>query len=152
MMEAGTSMVIQMAVQTVAAFLAIFGFAIILDAPKKFLYYAGTAGGVGWLAYLLTLEMAGSMIMGAFFSSLAAAVLSHMFARILKAPVTVFLVAGILPTVPGASIYRCVYSLIRGQNTLSNLYLIQTIQIAGGMALGIFIVDSLFRLIKKKTV
>lgn len=140
----------EMIIQGTAAFFAIFGFAIILDAPKKFLYYAGAAGGVGWLAYLMTLEATDSVIMGAFISSLAAALLSHVFARILKAPVTVFLVAGILPTVPGASIYRCVYSLIQRQNTISNLYLIQTIQIAGGMALGIFIVDSLFRLMKKK--
>lgn len=49
------------------------------------------------------------------FSSLAAALLSQVFARVLKAPVTIFLVAGILPTVPGASIYRSVYFLIQGQ-------------------------------------
>ena len=140
----------ELIVQGAAAFFAIFGFAIILDAPKKFLYYAGAAGAVGWLAYLLTLRLTDSVMMGAFFSSLAAALLSHVFARILKAPVTVFLVAGILPTVPGASIYRCVYSLIQRQNTISNLYLMQTVQIAGGMALGMFIVDSLFRLLKKK--
>lgn len=136
--------------QGAAAFLAIYGFAIILDAPRRFLYYAGAAGAVGWLGYLLTIKLTDSALMGAFFSSLAAALFSHIFARILKAPVTVFLVAGILPAVPGASIYRCVYSLIHRQNTISTMYLIQTIQIAGGMALGIFIVDSLFRLKSKK--
>ena len=138
-------------IQSAAAFLAIFGFAIILDAPKKFLFYAGAAGGVGWLAYLLTLEANQSVILAAFLSSLSAAVLSHLFARKLKAPVTVFLVAGILPAVPGASIYRCVYYLIQRQTMLSTYHLMQTLQIAGAMALAIFIVDSLFRLMQKNT-
>ena len=60
------------------------------------------------------------------------------------------LVAGILPTVPGASIYRSVYFLIQGQTKWYNFYLIQTIQIAGAMAVAIFIVDSLFRLLRNK--
>lgn len=140
----------ELVIQTVSAFLAIYGFAIILNAPKKFLFYTGIAGGVGWLAYLLALRAEQSVILSAFLSSLAASVLAHLFARMLKAPVTVFLVAGILPTVPGASIYRCVYALIQRQSALSNFYLVQTIQIAGGMALAIFIVDSLFRLMQKK--
>ena len=138
-------------IQSAAAFLAIFGFAIILDAPKPFLLFAGAAGGVGWFAYLLTLEAGQSVILAAFLSSLAAAILSHLFARKLKAPVTVFLVAGILPAVPGASIYRCVYYLIQRKPTLSTAYLVQTVQIAGAMALAIFIVDSLFRLMQKST-
>ena len=109
----------ELAVQSAAAFLAIFGCSIILDVPKKFLL------------------------------SLVVSILSHIFARVLKAPVTVFLVAGILPTVPGASVYRCVYFMIQGLADLSTYHLVQTIQIAGAMALAIFIVDSLFRLVQK---
>ena len=115
----------ELAVQSAAAFLAIFGFSIILDVPKKFLLYAGAAGGVCWFVYLLALQAGRSLIM------------------------TVFLVAGILPTVPGASVYRCVYFMIQGLADLSTYHLVQTIQIAGAMALAIFIVDSLFRLVQK---
>ena len=104
----------ELAVQSAAAFLAIFGFSIILDVPKKFLLYAGAAGGVCWFVYLLALQAGRSLIMAAFLSSLVVSILSHIFARVLKAPVTVFLVAGILPTVPGASVYRCVYFMIQG--------------------------------------
>ena len=140
---------IEILLQSMAAFLAIFGFAIILDEPKQFLFYAGSAGGVGWFAYLMTLEAKQSVIMAAFLSSFFAAILSHLFARKLKAPVTIFLVAGILPAVPGASIYRCVSYLIQRKTMLSTYHLIQTIQIAGAMALAIFIVDSLFRFQQK---
>ena len=140
-----TEMIRELMIQSVGAFLAIFGFSLLVDMPRKYLVYAGITGGAGWLAYLVSMQVA-----AAFFSSLAAALLSQVFARVLKAPVTIFLVAGILPTVPGASIYRSVYFLIQGQTKWYNFYLIQTIQIAGAMAVAIFIVDSLFRLLRNK--
>ena len=77
----------ELAVQSAAAFLAIFGFSIILDVPKKFLLYAGAAGGVCWFVYLLALQAGRSLIMAAFLSSLVVSILSHIFARVLKAPV-----------------------------------------------------------------
>ena len=141
-----TEMIRELMIQSVGAFLAVFGFSLLVDMPRKYLVYAGITGGAGWLAYLVGT----SQVAAAFFSSLAAALLSQVFARVLKAPVTIFLVAGILPTVPGASIYRSVYFLIQGQTKWYNFYLIQTIQIAGAMAVAIFIVDSLFRLLRNK--
>ena len=146
-----TEMIRELMIQSVGAFLAIFGFSLLVDMPRKYLVYAGITGGAGWLAYLVSMQVGTSQVAAAFFSSLAAALLSQVFARVLKAPVTIFLVAGILPTVPGASIYRSVYFLIQGQTKWYNFYLIQTIQIAGAMAVAIFIVDSLFRLLRNKT-
>ena len=146
-----TEMIRELMIQSVGAFLAVFGFSLLVDMPRKYLVYAGITGGAGWLAYLVSMQVGTSQVAAAFFSSLAAALLSQVFARVLKAPVTIFLVAGILPTVPGASIYRSVYFLIQGQTKWYNFYLIQTIQIAGAMAVAIFIVDSLFRLLRNKT-
>ena len=145
-----TEMIRELMIQSVGAFLAVFGFSLLVDMPRKYLVYAGITGGAGWLAYLVSMQVGTSQVAAAFFSSLAAALLSQVFARVLKAPVTIFLVAGILPTVPGASIYRSVYFLIQGQTKWYNFYLIQTIQIAGAMAVAIFIVDSLFRLLRNK--
>ena len=142
-----TEMIRELMIQSVGAFLAIFGFSLLVDMPRKYLVYAGITGGAGWLAYLVSMQVGTSQVAAAFFSSLAAALLSQVFARVLKAPVTIFLVAGILPTVPGAS---SVYFLIQGQTKWYNFYLIQTIQIAGAMAVAIFIVDSLFRLLRNK--
>lgn len=145
-----TEMVRELSIQSAGAFLAILGFSLLIDMPRKYLIYAGITGGAGWLAYLVSTQTRTSLVAAAFFSSLVAALLSQIFARVLKAPVTIFLVAGILPTVPGASIYRSVYFLIQGQTMWSNFYLVQTLQIAGAMAVAIFIVDSLFRLFQNK--
>ena len=66
------------------------------------------------------------MVPASFFSALAIAFMAHLFARIFKAPVTVFLIAGILPTVPGAGMYRIAYSIVANDRAGCAYYLLQT--------------------------
>ena len=139
-----------MVIQTIGAFLAVLSFSLLLEVPRKYLALAGGAGAAGWLAYLLAESWSGSVIAAAFLSSLLVALFSHIFARAFKAPVTVFLIAGILPSVPGASIYRSVSYVITNEPELSSRYLVETLQISGAIAVAIFIMDSLFRLGQKK--
>lgn len=139
-----------MVIQTIGAFFAVISFALVLELPKKYVVLAGGIGAAGWLAYLLVVAAAGSVTAAAFLSTLLVALASHVSARIFRAPVTVFLVAGILPSVPGASIYRSVSYVITNEPELSSHYLVQTLQISGAIAMAIFIMDSLFRLGQKK--
>ena len=62
-----------------------------------------------------------------------------------KAPVTLYLVTGILPLVPGVGMYRTVYYLLQSDHALTGYYLSYTLQIAGMIALAIFVVDSCFK-------
>lgn len=132
--------------RSAGAFFAIISFGTIVEMPKKYLLRAGAVGGFGWLTYLLVEQWTMSAPMAAFLSSLVVAGTSHIFARRLKAPVTVFLVAGILPSVPGASIYRSVYFMMQGSRAMSTYYLVQTLQISGAIAMAVFFMDSLFGL------
>ncbi|MBQ7797344.1 MAG: threonine/serine exporter family protein [Lachnospiraceae bacterium] len=134
--------------QVVSSILAVYFFTMLLEIPKRYAIYASLVGGVNWWVYLVALEGLESSMMAAFFASLAVAILSQIFARVQKTPVTVFLVAGILPTVPGAAIYRCVYYFIHNDSAQCTYYLLQTIQIAGAIAMAIFITDSLFRMLQ----
>ena len=129
-----------MVVQTIGAFLAVLSFALILEVPARHILRAGFVGAVCWAIYLISLRYSDSVIASAFVSTLVVAFISHIFARRFKVPVTVFLVAGILPSVAGAGIYR----------DLSTYYLTETLQIAGAIAMAVFIMDSLFRLGQKK--
>lgn len=132
-----------MAGQLIAAFIGVVGFAMILEVQKKYLWYCGVAGMLGWAVYLL-LEGYGNA--GVFFSSVCIAFLSQIFARRLHSPVTVFLIPGIYPSVPGAGIYRTVYYLIMEDKALAGHYFLQTLTTAGMIALGIFAVDMLWKL------
>ena len=134
-----------MIVKVIGAFIAIAAFAILLESPKLYLWCAGVVGAVGWLVFLVCEAAGANEVIATLFSAMAIAIVSHVFARVFKAPVTVFLIAGILPTVPGAGMYRIAYNIIAGNSELAGHYLITTLELAGAIAIGIFIVDAMFR-------
>ncbi|XCP84720.1 threonine/serine exporter family protein [Roseburia hominis] len=142
-------MIIKFIAGVIGAFIAIYSFAVYIEVPKNYLLRAGLVGGIGGFTYLLSMEFQLGDVGASFLSALVAAIVAHIFARLFKAPVTLFLIPGILPTVPGAGMYRTVYYVITGNETLAGYYLIQTLEIAGGIALAIFVVDSLFRALQK---
>ena len=132
-----------MIIQILSVFAVVAVFSFLLEVPRHFVPYSALVGAAAWWVYLLITGHGGNSLEAAFLSSLMVALFSHLLARIKKAPVTVFLVSGILPA---TSIYRCVYYLIQDATDLSILYLIETLQIAGAIAMAIFIMDSFFRL------
>ncbi len=140
---------VDMIVQVVSAFFAILAFTYMINVPKGFRRYCGIEGAVGWFVYLLFLEGWGA-VMANFFGTMAIAILAHIFARIMKAPVTVFLIPGILILVPGGGLFRAAYQLFLGTWEMAKNYLMTAFQIAGMIALAVFIVDSVFNVINKK--
>lgn len=139
-----------MLIKVLGAALAVFAFSILLEAPKKYLYCAGTVGAVGWFVFLVAEWQGASVIIATFVSALTISFVSHIFAITFKAPVTVFLIAGILPTVPGTGMYRIAYYFIAGNMDKMNYYFIQTLETAGMIALAIFIMDTIFKVIRGK--
>lgn len=138
-----------MMMQILGTFLAVSALSVVLGCPKKQLPYAGLVGALGGTVYLVSDYFGLGAVSASFLSVISVAMLSHMFARILKTPVTVYLVAGILPTVPGTGMYRTVYYMIAGDRAMSSRYLIETLEVAGAIALAIFLVDALMRVFKK---
>lgn len=136
-----------MILQIGGAFLAILAFSVVMEAPRRYLPYCGLVGGVGWFVYLISVDRWG-IVMANFFGALAISMISHVFARMFKAPVTVFLIPGILTIVPGAALYRAVYQFFLGTHSVAAEYLLETIQIAGMIALAIFLIDSLFSILQ----
>lgn len=139
-----------MITKVIGAFLTVICFAISMEIPRKFFLYSGAIGGIGWCVYLLVNERIGGVVTATFISAMVITILSQIGARMLKAPVTVFLIAGILPLVPGAGMYRTVYYTLYNERGLSDYYLRQTLMIAGAIALAIFIIDSIYRVITRQ--
>ena len=73
-------------------------------------------------------------------SAVATGILT-IFARALavlrKMPVTVYLLTGIFPLVPGAAIYYTAYYLFIGDTAMSSVKAIETFEVAGAIVLGI---------------
>lgn len=136
-----------MIIKVIGAFLAILCFAIMLETPKKYIVYAGVVGAVGWFVFIFAGKMGANDVFATFLSALTIAFISHVFARVFKTPVTGFLIAGILPTVPGAGMYHIGYYLFQKDMDMMGYYITSVLQIAGVIAAAIFIVDGLFRVI-----
>ena len=107
---------------TVGSFVAIACFAVLLECPRKYLLHAGCVGAVGGGVYLFSMDLGLNVVLASFLSALVIALFSHTFARVFRAPVTIFLIPGILPTVPGAGMYRIVYYVMAG-DTLSLIHI-----------------------------
>jgi uncharacterized membrane protein YjjB (DUF3815 family) len=137
-----------MIIQTIAAVIAVYGCGYVLEIPKKLLLETSIIGGVGWMVYAILIRYENTTVEASFGAAMVIALLAHLAARIRKAPVTVFLIGGILPLVPGTGMYRTAYSVIR--ETPEKVYqnLQETLLIAGSIAVAIFIMDTVFRLCK----
>lgn len=126
-----------MVVRVICAFLAIFSFRFLIEVPKKYLLYTGGIGALGWLVYLLVNSGNHHVTMGTFVAAVFIAIASHVCAVAEVTGDCVF-IPGILTLVPGAGIYHIVYYMIMDQQNVSIDYFVETLQLAGVIALAIF--------------
>lgn len=136
-----------MLLQIIGSFLAVVSFCVLLGAPRKYLPYAGIIGALGWALFILLQEYSFSMGSATFFSGCLICLCSQFLARLLKTPVTVFVISGILPLVPGAGMYHIAFSIMHSNSVMTSYYVTQTLTVAGMIAVSIIVVDSIFKLI-----
>ncbi len=122
------------------------GFSMSNNVRRRTLLWANIGGCVALAVYLLTPVSLG-VAMRSFFGTLAAALYSEIMARLRKAPVTIFLITGLFSLVPGAGIYYSMKYAVSGEPDLFLEKLLETLGVAGAMALGVILVSSITRLI-----
>lgn len=127
---------------------AIIGFGLYFEIPKRYLLPAGLIALISWAVYLFSDSLGLSAAWASFFAALVSDFCAYFCARTLKAPVILFLLGGILPLVPGVGIYRAVYNIIYGMESASEV-LIETLLITGAIALAIFIMDAMIDIEKR---
>ena len=137
--------ILQWAFQTAVAFVSTVAFSIIFHTPRREWLCTGATGAVGWLVYLAAVGLGAGAVGASFFATVALTWVSRVFSFARKAPVTVFLICGIVPLVPGAGIYYTGYHFFMSDNSLAMSTGLETIKIAVAIALGIGIVLSLPR-------
>lgn len=129
--------------QTIVAFAATIAFSVIFHTPRQELLFTGLTGAAGWLVYFIAIQSGSGTVAASFLATLALAWLSRIFSFARKAPVTIFLICGIFPLVPGAGIYYTGYNFFMGLDGLALEKGLETIKIAVAIAMGIGIVLSL---------
>ena len=133
-----------MLVQFVVAMVATISFGITFQVGRRHYWTCGFVGAVGWTIYIACTALGGMTApMATLIATLPLAALSRFFAIRHKAPITVFLLTGIFPLVPGAGIYYTAYYFLRNDRALCTSKGIETLKVAVALALGIAIVCSI---------
>ena len=138
-----------MILSILSAFISTTGFSILFHVQKKHLATCGVVGALGWSIYLLGENSGFSSILSTFLASLVVAQASYLLAKRLRTPITVFLIPGIIPLVPGLALYRTMYFLMHSEYTHAIEYALLTFGIAGVIA-GSIVIISLLPLFFKK--
>ena len=103
-------------VQLVAAYLGTMSFAVLFGVPRRYYIDAGICGTLGWLLYLiLTRYSAFSPVETMFTATALVTMVALLQSTARKCPITVFLICGIFPLVPGAGIFWTSYNIVSNQ-------------------------------------
>ena len=138
-----------MIVSILFSYIATTAFAVLFNAPRRTLIPAGLIGAVGWTVYLLMRDYLGySSPLSIFCGTVVLSLMSELFARIYKQPVTIVAIPGIVPLVPGLPIYQGMYYMIMSAYSIGIEKLIKASLEASAISLGILLVSGLFRVFK----
>ena len=122
--------------EVIAAAIGTVAFSVIFGVPGKYYPICGVIGGIGWAVYG-AIEVGGSVVAASFLATFVVVFLSRFAAVWQKCPVAIFLVAGIFPLVPGASVYWTAYYLVTDQVMLGLEKGYLAVKIAFAIVLGI---------------
>ena len=133
----------ELAAQFFIAGAGTLSFAVLFGCPRKSLPFCGLVGAVGWFVYELAVMLGADSAAASLLAVIPLTLLTRVFAIVLKMPVTVFLLSGIFPLVPGAGIYYTAYYFLQGEQELFASKGGETFKVALALALGIALVCSL---------
>lgn len=137
-------MILEAVANVVCPFWGTVGFAVMFNIPRRYYFAGGMTGTAGWLIYKLVLEYSSSAI-ASFLGTLVVVLISRMLTVKMKCPITLFLISGIVPLVPGAGVYYTVYYLVTNQVAMAGQKGLESVKIAFGIVLGIVFIVSIPR-------
>lgn len=135
-------MTLMLAPEVAAAIGGTVAFSLLFGVPTRYYPYCGLIGGVGWFVYSLCIQYSTAPT-----ASLAATVmvmlLSRLFAVRERCPVTIFMISGIFPLVPGAGVYWTAYYIVTNDLDMAAQTGFTAFKVAVAIVLGIVFVFEL---------
>ena len=122
------------------------GTAALYRVPRNLIPWCGLLGGIAGSTLLMFVNIIGP-IFATFIAAFAVGLLSESLARFKRVPVSIFLVPGFIPLVPGRYGYLTMRNFVE-QDMISGLKMLSlTLFLAGAIAFGIFLSGTLCRII-----
>ncbi len=129
--------------QLLVSYLTTLGFAFFFHAPRRAVPLVGLTGALGWTTYVLLNQWWVSLVPAVFMGALLVGLSGEVAARILKLPVTVFVIPGIVPLVPGYGLYRVMYQMIGNHVDEAIGQGVEVLLVAGAISVAVILVSSL---------
>ncbi|MFA6708242.1 MAG: threonine/serine exporter family protein [Fusobacterium sp.] len=122
-------------------------FGVFLSVPKIDLIVGGIIGGISWALYVFLMEISGEIILPYFISTLTIGILGNLSSKITKRPIFLYMLPGIIPLVPGYSLYYTMLYIVN-ENYSSALHKgIETLFIAFAISSGLIVSESLKKIL-----
>ncbi|MBS4210310.1 threonine/serine exporter family protein [Bacillus sp. FJAT-50079] len=131
------------------SFIAATAFGIIFNAPKRSLLQCGLVGMIGWLVFQLMSDAQIDLAIAAFSGAFAVALIGHLMSKQYKMPIIIFIVAGIIPLVPGGSAYDAMRHVVSNDYTGALPLAMKAFIISGAIAMGLVFAEVIMQLINK---
>ena len=137
--------------QAAAVFVGCCGFCILFNVHGRGLVLCIIGGAAAWMVYLLCGALGCDVYAANLFAAVFAALYAEIMARVRKCPATPYLVIATIPMLPGAGVYYTMSLGLEGSMMASVAKGLQTIGVAGSLAVGILLVSTVFRLIGRRS-
>ena len=98
----------------------------------------------GWFIYCITVDLTSSSV-ASFFGTVMVVLMARIFSVWKKCPITLFLIPGIFPLVPGTGVYYTAYYFVMNDMAQASTMGISSIKIAFAIVLGIIFIVSIPR-------
>ncbi len=135
-------------VPCLAAFIAGIGFCVYYNIHGKNIVIASLCGAFAYAVYLLFGNFFETNFMPYFIAGVFIGIYSEVAAYIFRTPVTVYLMPGIVPLVPGLTIYKTMEACFGGDLSAFGTGLVDTLKIAGAISLGMILASYFVKAIK----
>jgi len=125
----------------IAAGVGSAGFAFFFNAKKSQILCATISGLLVSGLYLLLASYYDSILLDNMLCAMFVTAYAEIFARLMKAPSSVFLLPAIIPLVPGGFLYYAMYGLVTGANEAAWQNANATMLTGLGIAMGVLVVS-----------
>lgn len=136
--------------QAIAVFVGCCGFCILFNVHGRGCVLCIIGGVATWMLYLLWGALGCDIYAANLFAALFAALYAEVMARVRKCPSMPYLVITILPLLPGAGVYYTMSLGLEGNMMDAVAKGLETIGVAGALAVGILLVSSVFRILNRR--
>ena len=140
-------------IKIIAGVISTVGFAIIFRLKPSHWVFAAVDGLVACVCYFAFTELIGGVFWPNALAALLTAFLAEIFARICKAPSTVFLLPGCIALVPGGTLYYTMSNFLSENYSEASEYLLVTVEvgvaIGGGIILASILRLAIFKFIER---